>query len=290
MDNKKIFLEMFNKIKDMDIVINMLLVKNDVRKSFMIQEFGKYKSKKYVDKIIKILQSYYPIMTSLKVFSGILIYKNTTNIPPQFKNNTYTEKEIGELLSYPCAGDNVNKRNYGINFYLQYKKQEYEIFGMMCEKQDNKNLIKFIENTKKFISSLDLNMRLKINIKKIHTIQSIIDIMLKSEPIDNKLKEDIYDILYNYEYVLLVILHNNKVIDLFDKKYRHTLITIMHLCNVKTKFDREIDLISKKEDYDKIYKNIVLKNISFICDILRGVHDVLINQKYIEMSYKTYID
>ena len=115
MNLSKIFLDLYKQNLPVDIILNSILVRENVRNSFLFEsalDTNTFPDFKFVD----LIQNNY--------FIGKLITKNT-------------EIDLGNFLSYPCAGDIVNNRNYYFDIDIIYNDELYQLIGMVCGKIKN---------------------------------------------------------------------------------------------------------------------------------------------------------
>ena len=98
--------------------------------------------------------------------------------------------------------------------------------------------------------------------------------MLKNNDVgDNSIQFEILNILGNFGYVLLVIIHNDKVIDLFHSKFSSFLVTIINLCKSDIEY-----LVDLEISYNKIFYmgklNFLINSLYDLFDITvkRGIH------------------
>jgi hypothetical protein len=108
-------IELLNKIQSLETVINCYLLYYDVRKSFLMQPYMN-ETRKDLYKVYDIIRQYFPLYFTIDIDQGLLVTKINTNIP--FDINNYTDKQLGNFLSYPTAGILINKLSFAYSVFL----------------------------------------------------------------------------------------------------------------------------------------------------------------------------
>lgn len=208
----------------LEVAIHCLLVYYDFRPSVLLETYISSNFNETIDKIKKYFHNF--IFTDFLPY-GILI----SNVIPTFNKSNYTEKQLGEFLGYPCAGDVINGRDFAIQVLMTYKGITAQILGFICSKENMNELEDFFDRLKKFINKINIDNNIQIDlfheIKKIYEPLELIH-YIENNMIDKNIEAEIWHILNNYGYSLLEELQNNSTIDIFSLKYM--LIQLLILC------------------------------------------------------------
>jgi len=129
-------------------VFNTLLVLCRIRNSFMIQRID-YQDKDIFDIITNMVYDN-PHLKTKEINQGIIVMRKET---PFTLKHDYTNKELGEFLSYPYAGDiEVGEYNYSI--IIRYNGFECNLFGMIASKDGTYKSKKFERDLNRFFSHI----------------------------------------------------------------------------------------------------------------------------------------
>lgn len=177
-------------------LFNTLLVLCRMRNSFMIQRVD-YQSKNIFDIIINMIYNN-PYLKTEEIDQGIIVMREETlfTLAPN-----YTDKELGEFLSYPYAGD-IGIGKYHYNILIKYKGVECQLFGMISRTDGTDKSKKFEMDLNNFFSYINTVYKFPLvvatsNYKKRIHIPTLISIFENSQEtlLDYK---DVYYILDNY--------------------------------------------------------------------------------------------
>ena len=271
MNLSNIFLDMYNKNIDLDVIINSILVYEDVRNSFLLELHSKNYGKT-IDVLKNTFKTFKFIILQSKIDSGDNIYgtlvmKNTTEIPSAYRgeNNVFditdmedTHTDLGIFLSYPCAGD-IHHPDFFLNIDVKYDKNWTQLIGMACIKRKNFTSLKnFLNQIKKCIESINSHLKIPIKIKisfnKAYTFDDIIK-LYSSNKINKKIIAKILQIFNQGNFVILSLLHKDKIFDLdYDKFNEHIMEnTCKYTEFVINAFDNMYNI---KIDRDKYLKKV----------------------------------
>ena len=138
----------------------------------------------------------------------------------------------------------------------------------------------FIVKINEFIKILNNNLNHKIKLeyvfKKIYSIDELIKYVKNNDINDNAIQFEILNILNNFGYALLAIIHYDKVINLFDNKFSSFLITILNLCKTNNEYTIGNQGILN------------IRNIHFITNILFDLFNISIKEEYIKKAFDFY--
>lgn len=316
-----IMLDFYNKNPDyLCIFINALLVTFEIRKSFMIQpqDYKEIlpnniesisdleKDAPITSKLIRNIHEIFPEPELKYVYidQGILILRKETEIT--FDLEQYTQKELGELLSYPCAGDIFANRNFSVSYHILYNNRDYSLFTSICGK-----IVPEIEILYQKIRLLIEEINLYFNDNKMICEYRIVPIITIDTLINNiindriyqeqedeegkeeekeeteRLKYEVRNTFYNSFHIILNILEENSVFNIFDPKYKQFLLYLL----VEEKSETECQILSLIEDKKKnkeVQKLLFKGKNDFTVNMLTTVYDVIIDQKYITEAYNVY--
>ena len=235
MNLSNIFLTMYKKNIELDVIINSILVYENIRNSFLLELHSK-NYEKTLDVLKKIFKTFKFIILKSKIYSddtihGTLITKNTTKIPPEYhkENNVFDitnmtdTTDLGIFLSYPCAGDDMRRPDFFLNIDVHYDKDWNQLIGMACVKRKNFTSLKnFLNQIKKCIESINIHLEIPIKIKisfdKAYTFDNIIK-LYSSNKINKKIIAEILQIFTQGHFVILNLLYKDKIFDIQDKNF-----------------------------------------------------------------------
>jgi len=196
--------QLFNKLyqltKSVEYSLNPILVKYNIRKSYLIQKDYNITNNIY-NKYLELLKTNFEDVKFIRINQGILF----TYTDLSFNKNNYNEYELGEFLSYPFPGDLINKRNYriSINLVNNCENINQEIISFIAEKKTNIELEKLFFNINQFISNnFNINYFIIINIDKLYTLKYLVENLDKVNKSFLK-KKYIYNLFFNYKYELI---------------------------------------------------------------------------------------
>lgn len=282
-----IFDILIGKTGSMHYSINPILVHQDIRKSYLIQPIDDCIKEFGFNKMIRLIKKHFPNFNFIKMDQGILVTKEEK---APFDIHKYSEKELGEFLSYPCAGDISTKRNYIYkitatydNYFGNYHFKYYDddIICMICN--DPYNNIELKDLTSDVIHAIiSLNIYLTdkiqydIKINKLNSILDLVDIVSKNDIVDDNYKSEILNIFNNYEFSIMSIIYDHQIVDIFDLKYRELIVKILNFCYQHS--------INKKSE---IFTDIKSK-VDYICDIFNDQYGHKINDDIIDEAINFY--
>lgn len=265
----------YKSIGSLEVTINCYLVQYNVRKSLLLQPYDRT-IRDIFDTILNEIAVLFPEFVFHKIDQGELITKE--KILP-FNKDDYTFDELGKFLSYPCPGDIIDKRNFAIHYNIKYKEIEDSLFTVICESQNNKKIVELKEQIinvlNKINENIDEPIKLKIKIKKIYSIEEII-IDTKNDNITKIIEKEIDNILWNFNFSILLALHEDKIIDLFDKENRTMLLLALSYC---------------KADFTYAYKDNkqdTLRKIDWIVTYYHLITNKTIKEDTIRKAYEFY--
>jgi hypothetical protein len=204
-----------------DILINIILVKEDVRPAMLIQP-ADYKERdgkgEKTKSILDAIKKEFPELKQsedYQRYQGIIISKIDYN-----GKNDISLENMGEILGYPCYKDfndiDSNEISYGITVFAYLNSGEkIEIFSNVCK--DESQIEVFQDFAVKAKTALDKEEykhllgdnvidKIDLEIDKNIPTQKIIDKLIKNQPIDIEDKSQIINILYNFGFDMDVTL------------------------------------------------------------------------------------
>ena len=306
MDLSKIFLELYDKNVEVDVIINSILVYENIRKSFLLELHSKkydatlqiikqtFKNLKFIilkSKIEPLYNIYGTLITQPETFDniyGTLITKNGTEIPSAYITeekdvyditNMSDSKDLGEFLSYPCAGDDMKQKGYVFRMNVNYDNEKYYLISMICSKNKMltplKNFINKITKCMKLIN-IDLKnpIKIKISFEKMYTVNEIINNYLSGKK-NKTLTHHILDVLSVNGFILIKLLYNDNVFDIYDKKMIPTITTFINICIMEN-----TECTSVFYNYEQYIENIkqnVCKYTTLIINIFNNMYGIKID-------------
>lgn len=283
MDLSKIFKYLWKQTSDLEITMNCILVLDGIRTSWLFEDDEYLKSNGEFYRIIKIINKLG--FFHFEDFRGqVLIMKKGTKIT--FDKNNYTHKELGEFLSYPCAGDIVDGRNYGFHIKMTYKKHTKAIMSMVCKNKANIKIGILLMDLLDLLERLNLKIKMCYQFNKKFTMKQILDTYQKYQQneivtINNEMKKEILQNLINHSYEFLVCLYENKIVDIFEKKYTQLMITLMCTCASEYKFN-SFHAITNDDDLKNACETETYQKTKFIVKTLQNLYQIIIPKEYID--------
>lgn len=266
LDNINKFWDYGDKYKDYVIPFNCLLVLNNIRKSFMIQWIDyneqhpdSLKTKTFIDGIKTIFPNSFNFVT---INQGVLVMKKTVEV--DFDVKSYTDKQLGDFLSYPCSGDiaeiGPNDSKYGLDYILKIEESEHHtinIISMVC-KEKTDLIDQFTNKLENFVDKFNRLSKQKIQlVMELDMLYSIPYLMdhIKKEKLDREMEDQIFNLFLNFNYPIFLVIHSEKILDVFDKKYKFVLLAVFahiyaeHINNLRVyNLDHENKDLSVKTD------------------------------------------
>lgn len=205
-----IFLKLYHQNVKLDVILNSILVQENIRTSFLLEGGDNYD-----EQTVNILRTNFNFKftelimmktddgnTHKHVF-GMIITKKDTNLPISMYDNktdtlditnTTDTVELGKLLSYPCAGDDMRYPDvvrFGLDIY--YNGKWDNLMAMMCMKDNIKKLKPLINQIKDCINIINAGlkdkMKIKIKFTKLYTLDMLIKRVLKDKLNKNIIEE-----------------------------------------------------------------------------------------------------
>jgi hypothetical protein len=212
------------KEKVYEILINLILVKEDVRPGYLIQYIDYQeikKSKIFVDSLLKTINTLFPELIQSNKYEhnqGVIISKTDYNGCLDIGN-----KKMGEILGYPCFDDFDdligNKTSYYItDIYVYVEIYKIQLLANKCKKKKNseftsiKNKAELVLKNKKYNCIFTKEISVKIETIKFLTTQILIDKLIKGVKIYQSEKDAIFNILYNFGF-------DDILLDYFEEGY-----------------------------------------------------------------------
>jgi hypothetical protein len=228
-----IFTKIYDETKLLDIACNSIMVKNNIRPTFLIQSinYGELENDKIAKnpkttKILSILSRYFEIATISN--EGFIISNKKIKLP---NRNEINSVFIGNLIGYPCSGDldNNETRKYGYHINVSYKNNEAQLMAVVCRK----NMDDWFENkVNECQIFFDLNIfnnssdKIKFNYKrcKIYNDVEFIDIAKSKKDLSEEEQNEILNLLWNHVLYAIMEYHKQKKIDIFKSNILPILI------------------------------------------------------------------
>lgn len=268
-----------NEYDAFEISTNSFLLEDQIRKSFVIQ---------YHDPVVKsaiknIITKYFNDFKFYDVKHGLLVTLSSTKITFDLEN--YTDKDLGDFLEYPCSGDIVHERDYVFNINAKYYKFDklMNIYAFICSDKNKSKSIEFYNKIKYYFENvlnkyLENKIELSYEFKKIYTISNIIDLYERGEMV-NEIKEEIINVFYNHNFVLLSNLYKNEKINIFDSKLKSFIITILYLCNSEFEYGFIAQFLRNYDDKKKSIDLDLATKSDWTANVLRNLYNIKITDE-----------
>ena len=299
MNLSKIFLDLYHKNIELDVIVNSILVYENVRNSFLL-ELGSKNYDTTIDILLNTFKIFKPVILKDKDhIYGILITKNNTEIPSKYTteeknifditNMTDSHKDLGIFLSYPCAGDDWNSPDFFLNIDVLYEKHSAQLIGMACTRNKNISALKdFINQIKKCIESINSGLKkpikIKVSFNKKYTIDDIIKYYLSGK-INKTISKEIQTIFFQGQFIILNLLYKDKIFDFYDKKFTEFIVFCLNIC--KTHFDINcVPFHSTNEEYYEWIRQNTCKYTKLVIGVFNDMYGIKIDEKkYLNKTY-----
>lgn len=202
-----------NEKKDIDIILNCILVNENVRPAMLVQP-ADYKEATHNDpktkSIIEKIKANFPkliLSTDYEKYQGVIVSNTNYN-----GIKDISLEEMGKILGYPCYEDfnNISDENisYNISIYVKdTSNNRIQIFPNRCK--DEKNIGKFndiVERAKVAFKKEEYKSILNgVEVKDVYVetspvipTQIIINKLLKNEKLEQNEIDKVQNILYNF--------------------------------------------------------------------------------------------
>jgi hypothetical protein len=178
-----------------DILLNLILVRENIRPSMLIQPidygettFEEPKTKNILDNITKIFPYLYK-STDYQGYQGVIISYNN------YDGQNLTEEKMGEILGYPYYEGYSNldrsKTYFCIIIYCNINGSNVKLFENISQNKNKKIFKNFVKNAEKVLKSIAFKYygdiivgNISIEVIKIPTIQSIINKIIHNKKLD----------------------------------------------------------------------------------------------------------
>lgn len=263
-----------------DILLNLILVKEEVRPSFMIQyvDYGENNiSEPITLSILNEIKKIFPEFIHSYDYQGIIISKYYEGNKNLYSLSNLKDDELGKIIGYPCYAEfeetlnnKENKTIYSFTIYASLlNNQKYDILANISldlkkyeefENISKKSFLAFVKNND-FLDKYNISIKeVNVNIQKWVSIDTLINKLYENTKLDDYDYAKINNIFYNmcfsdnYYQILMNFDENNQI-------HRGILIGIL----LTEKNDRlkpfyplieypnqlkEIEIISKKIEND----------------------------------------
>lgn len=222
-DRKEVFDHIYKQTNSLQIATNSLLVLDGKRTAFLIESDQHIVKTLGMDAIVKIINRY---LKSIDTPYGLIVHKKDREID---FDKIKTDKDLGELLSYPCAGDAINfeNRKFTYTVIVKYKnetidqvrwKLENLLMAVICIKKSDKIFKKLVENFQKSINNIDSQLEIVYVKDRIGNMTKIIQKLENKKKLKEYEKEYILSIFIQDKLALINDCYENKHINIFKKK------------------------------------------------------------------------
>lgn len=273
-----------------DIALNALLVLNNIRHAFLIQPVD-YRERSSRDpetaRILATLRDVFYGFTYKEINQGVLVSldKNIIQFPSQ-----HTVTELGNLLSYPCAGDILFRRNYVVHYAFIYHQSRYDIMSVICNDVDE-SVTSLSHRIEQFILSLnrylDAPMEYMMETSRLYTVDTVIE-AVRSNRISVDIEEEVYNLFSNFDMDLLTILHDEDRLDIMDPQFREFLLTLLLLMKAEEEHENELFVISNEKERLAVHKIQFNKRMAWLRHVLEEQFGVHVTDQDVKEAYSTY--
>ena len=301
MNLSNVFLDLYHKNIELDVILNSILVYENVRNSFLL-EVGYKNYDTTVDILMNTFKIFKPVLLKDKIDSkdhiyGTLITKKNTQIPSKYATeekdvfditNMTDSTDLGIFLSYPCAGDDANA-DFFFFINVGYEKSSAQLIGMACTRNKNISALKdFINQIKKCIGSINQGLKKpiknKVSFEKKYSYDDIIKYYLSGK-INKTITKKIQEIFFQGQFVILNLLYKDKIFDLYNKKFTQFVTFCLNIC--KTELNSYCDPIySTNEQYYEMMRQNTCKHSELVISVFTTMYGIEIDrEKYLKQAY-----
>ena len=288
-DNAERFNTFLHRIYHPDIVMNALLVLNGIRHAFLIQpvDYRERSSREpETSRILSALRSIFPEFSYKEINQGILVSldKNIIQFP-----RSYTETDLGNILSYPCAGDILFRRNYSVHYNFIYQQTRYNIMSFICGDIDDA-VTSLSHRIEEFVTSLsaylDTPLEYIMEISRLYTIEAVIE-AVKSNRLSVDIEDEVYNLFSNFDMDLLTILHDEDRLDIMEPRFREFLMTLLLLMKAEEESDNELFVIANEQERLNVHKIQFNKRMAWLRAVLEEF-GIPVTDQDVKEAYSTY--
>ena len=262
-DNKEFFDSIYEQTKNLGIAANCIFVLDGKRTSFLLEkhliETNKENVKTTIKKYLKLNEAKYEIFVTKK--DSIINFEKLE-----------TCQEIGEVLSYPCVGENLDfeNRKYVYTIIIKYKNVDvYEvrwnpsntIMAVICKNENDEIFKKITENFQKSIDNIDRNLEITYIKEKVGNMGKIIKKLENKKKLKDYEKETVLSYFMQHELMLISDCYYNRNINIFKKK--KFLLTMIYYLKYHTLHNKYSDKewLNKTNDVLLFQKNVIKVNL-----------------------------
>lgn len=288
-DNAERFNAFLRHIYHPDIAMNALLVLNGIRHAFLVQpvDYRERSSRELeTTRILSALRSIFPEFSYKEINQGILVSldKNIIQFPRQ-----YTETELGNTLSYPCAGDILFRRNYHVSYNFIYQQSRYDIMSFICNDVSD-SVMALSHRIEGFVVSLSgyLGTPLEyiLETSRLYTIETVTE-AVRTNRLSPEIEDEIYNLFANFDMDLLTILHDEDRLDIMDPQYREFLMTLLLLMKAEEDSDNELFAITNEQERLSVHKILFNKRTAWLRSVLEEF-GIPVTDQDVKEVYSTY--
>lgn len=262
-----------SKQKDIENILNAILVNEGVRSAMLIQpaDYGEATGTgKKTSSIVKAIIKLFPNLVSSDDFTT---YQGTIISKQSYDGKVISSEKMGEILSYPCFRDfetlNRDEPLFGIDLNVSYMdnlntRLELPLFTNLCK--DKKTVVEFKslstkafealtnEKYRKILENIKINSinLVYVNIESIIPTQYIINKLITKKGLSVDVKNAITNVLFNmgysdelsgYDFQYNNPIHKGIVLDLLVKSKYDILSPFYPLQNYPNQ-QKEVDKIT----------------------------------------------
>lgn len=226
-------IELFNDLtkitNDLSISLNIYLVHTKQRNGCIIEK-ELYKTKQIHDILCDFLGKYF-VVHLINNSDRILVLANT-NDNKNINFDEIDDIELGKLISYPCAGDNLNHENRKYIYYVLAKKnnKKYCLMNVTCCSKQHDIFDDIIARFQKSIDELNLNIIMSYKIRRWGNIKKIITKLQNKKKLKNYEKKTL--MAYFDKHHLIYVIYCDEILKINIYKYRKMLLTLLSFCDV----------------------------------------------------------
>lgn len=232
MKSIEIFKEIYNITNNLKISINIFLVYAGERNGCIIEKENWLSNDIYI-KLISFLGKYFIYFEDLNILGyNILILNNSSENKKVTINKNITDIEIGNLISYPCSGENLdyNNRKYGYEVNVNNNGNIYNLMTVLCISKRDIYFQKLIKRFQKSVNILNMNFIIEYKKTRLGNINIIISKLNNKKKLKKYEKE--WLLIYFYNCHLIFVVYSEQELQLNIFKYKKMLLIFLYICDI----------------------------------------------------------
>ena len=196
--------------KDIEIILNAILVNEGVRSAMLIQPADYNEAKGTDEKTLAIVNKIKKLFPDLLLSDNYDIYQGTIISKKSYDGIYISLNMMGEILGYPCFREfeslNRDEPLFNLSLMVSYNNREISLFNNICTDKNKIDFFKLLsilafdaltnEKYKSLLNGIKIN-KTYVDIDNIIPTQYIINKLITKSIITDDEKDAIINVLYN---------------------------------------------------------------------------------------------